>query len=47
MTSADFDAEQTQYLRIVAEGQSAHVTLGILDYAHTRYQHALMEDDDV
>lgn len=45
MTGDDFDAEQTQYLRMVAEGQSAHVTLGILDYAHSRYRAAMIEDD--
>lgn len=46
MTSFDFDAERTQYFRTCAEGQSAHVTLGILDYAHARYRHDLMDDDD-
>lgn len=45
MTSDDFDQEQTQYLRMVAEGQSAHVTLGILDYAHNRYRAGMIDDD--
>jgi hypothetical protein len=45
MTGADFDAEQTQYLRMVPDHQSAHVTLGIIDYAQAAYRHALMHDD--
>lgn len=41
-TSDDLaDGGQTSYVREVAESQDADVTLGLLDYGHTRFRSAL------
>lgn len=37
-TSEDIDAGQTSYSREVLDGQPAHVTLGLLDFAHTKFR---------
>ena len=49
MTSTDMDnGAQHSYHRETADGQPAHVTMGLIDYAHTsfRAQFTLRDEDD-
>lgn len=49
VTTDDIESgEQTSYFREVAEGQATHTTLGLLDYGHSMFRHALTlsADDD-
>lgn len=45
MNSGDFDLGQTRYLRVVPEGQNAHTTLGIIEYAHVMYRVSITRDE--
>jgi len=45
VTSEDIESgEQHSYFRETANGQAAHVTLGLLDYSHTTYRAALSRE---
>lgn len=42
VTADDIEnGQQTSYYREVAESQASHVTLGLIDYAHTMFRAAL------
>ncbi len=44
-TEDDFTIGQTQYLRVVPEGQSIHVALGLVEFAAIQYRADIASDD--